>query len=49
MTKELPSPSEFKIVNLEEAEEELGTLINCGEMTEEDIPNDISQAIINFE
>jgi hypothetical protein len=48
MTKELPSQSDFQIVNIEEAEEELGTLINCGEMTGQDIPDDMLEALINL-
>jgi len=47
MTKELPSPSDFQIVRLEEAEEELGTLISCGEMTGQDIPDDLLEQLSN--
>lgn len=35
----------FPIVNIEEAEEELGTLISCGEMTDKEIPTGILEAI----
>jgi hypothetical protein len=35
----------FPIVNIEEAEEELDTLIDCGEMTDKEIPTSILEAI----
>ena len=36
---------DFPIVNAEEAEEELDTLISCGEMTDKEIPVEMLNAI----
>lgn len=43
------SPSDFTILNLEESKEELKTLLDIGEITGEDIPDDLLDAIITSE
>lgn len=43
------SPSDFTILNLEEAKEEVSTLLDIGEITGEDIPDDLLNAIITSE
>lgn len=40
------SPSDFTIINLEEAKDEVSTLLDIGEITGEDIPDDLLDAII---
>lgn len=43
------SPSDFTILNLEEAKEEVSTLLEIGEITGQDIPDDLLDAIITSE
>lgn len=40
------SPSDFTILNLEQAKDEVKTLLEIGEMTGQDIPDDLLDAII---